>query len=156
MPGIGATDSADLVAQARAETGLSRQLQQTRRELPHPRDGGSSGYPVWFRNAQLAKWHAREATKVSAASLYRWEERRSPYRQTGAPARTAIVGVDMIHLATFLITHSDSTMDEMAAFIYNEGGTLYSKQRISERLKYLAISKKKASIEAYQALNEDV
>jgi hypothetical protein len=156
MPGIGFTDSADLVAQARAETGLSCQLQQTRRELPHPRDGGSSGYPVWFRDAQLAKWHAGEATEVSAASLYRWEERCSPYRQTGAPARMAIVGVDMIHLATFLIAHSDSPMDEMAAFIYNEGGALYSNQRISERLKDLAITKKKASIEAFQALNEDV
>jgi len=44
MPGIGATDSADLVAQARAEMGLSRQLQQTRHMLPHPREGGSSGY----------------------------------------------------------------------------------------------------------------
>jgi hypothetical protein len=47
-------------------------------------------------------------------------------------------------------------MDEMAAFIYNEGGALYSNQRISKRLKDLAITKKKASIGAYQALNEDV
>jgi hypothetical protein len=69
MPGIGATDPADLVAQARAEMGLSRQLYQTCRELPHPRDGGSSGYPVWFRDAQLAKWHAGEATEVSLSSL---------------------------------------------------------------------------------------
>ena len=84
------------------------------------------------------------------------EECRSPHHQTGAPARTAIVGVDMIHLATFLIAHSDSTRDEMAAFIYNKGGALYSNQRISERLKDLAITKKKASIKAYQALNEDV
>ena len=30
MPRIGATESADLVAQVRAEMGLSRQLQQTR------------------------------------------------------------------------------------------------------------------------------
>jgi hypothetical protein len=62
----------------------------------------------------------------------------------------------MIHLATFLIAHSDSTMDEMAAFVYNEGGALYSNQRISERLKDLAVTKKKASIKAYQALNEVV
>ena len=89
MPGIGATDSADLVAQVRAEMGLLRQLQQTRRELLHPRDEGSSGYPVWFHDEQLVKWYAGEATEVSLASLYRWEERRSPHRQTGAPARTA-------------------------------------------------------------------
>ncbi len=47
-------------------------------------------------------------------------------------------------------------MDEMAAFIYIEEGALYSNQRISERLKDLAVTKKKASIEAYQVLNEDV
>jgi hypothetical protein len=62
----------------------------------------------------------------------------------------------MIHLATFLIANSDSTMDEMAAFVYNEGGELYSNQHTSESLKDLAVTKKKASIEAYQALNEDV
>ena len=70
MPGIGATDPADLVAQAGAETGLSRQLQQTRRVMPHPSRGGSSGYPVWFREEQLEKWYAGEATDVSLASLY--------------------------------------------------------------------------------------
>ena len=39
----------------------------------------------------------------------------------------------------------------MAAFIYNKGGALYSNQQISERLKDLEITKKKASIEAFQA-----
>jgi hypothetical protein len=32
----------------------------------------------------------------------------------------------------FLIAHPDSTQDEMAAFVYNEGCALYSKQRISK------------------------
>ena len=62
----------------------------------------------------------------------------------------------MKHLATFLIANSDSTMDEMAAFVYNEGGALYSNQHTSKSLKDLAVTKKKASIEVYQALNEDV
>jgi hypothetical protein len=46
MLAIGATDPADLVAQAWAETDLSRQLQQTCRLLPHPSKGGSSSYSV--------------------------------------------------------------------------------------------------------------
>ena len=92
MPGIGATDSVDLVAQVWVEMGLSRHLQQTHCELPHPWEGGSSGCPVWFCDEQLAKWYAGEATKVYLASLYRWEERRSPHHQTGAPARTTIRG----------------------------------------------------------------
>jgi hypothetical protein len=58
----------------------------------------------------------------------------------------------MIHLVTFLIAHSDATQDEMATFIYNKGGALYSKQRISERLDDLEITKKKASIEAFQGI----
>jgi hypothetical protein len=156
MPEIGATDPADLVVQARAEMGLSLQLQQTRCVSPHPRKGGSSGYPVWVREEQLEKWYAGEATDVSLASLYRWEEHLLPHRQTGNRARTTIVGVDMIHLVNFLITHSNSTMIEMAAFIYNKGGALYSNQRISEHLKDLEITRKKASIEVYQALDEGV
>jgi hypothetical protein len=72
MPGIGATDSAsaDLVVQAWADMGLSRQLQQTRRVLPHPREGGSSGYPVWFREEQLEKWYAeRQPTSLWHLSI---------------------------------------------------------------------------------------
>jgi hypothetical protein len=45
MPALGAVDPADLRAQARAELGLSRELAQPRRVKPHPRKGGSSGYP---------------------------------------------------------------------------------------------------------------
>jgi hypothetical protein len=45
MPALGAVDPADLRAQARAELGLSRELAQPRRVKPHPREGGSSGYP---------------------------------------------------------------------------------------------------------------
>ncbi len=62
----------------------------------------------------------------------------------------------MIHLVTFLVAHPDSTQDEMAAFVYNEGGALYSKQRISEHLDDLEITKKKACIEAFQASSAEV
>jgi hypothetical protein len=64
--------------------------------------------------------------------------------------------MDMIHLVTFLVAHPDLTQDEMVAFVYNKGGTLYSKQRISERLDNLEITKKKASIKAFQALSAEV
>jgi hypothetical protein len=83
-------------------------------------------------------------------------DRPHPFRQTGAPACTTIVGVDMIHLVTFLVTHPDSTQDKMAAFVYNKGGVLYSKQHISKHLDDLEIIKNKASIEAFQALSAGV
>ena len=72
MPALGAVDPADLRAQARAELGLSHELAQPRRVKPHPREGGSSGYPVWSREEQLEKWNAGEETAASEASLYRW------------------------------------------------------------------------------------
>ncbi len=55
---MSAVDPADVMAQARAELGLSRELAQPRRVEPHPRRGGSSGYPVWSREEQLKKWNA--------------------------------------------------------------------------------------------------
>ena len=83
MPALGAVDPADLRAQARAELGLSRELAQSRRVAPHPRGGGSSGYPVWSRDEQLEEWNVGEETVASEASLYRWSDRLFPHRCTG-------------------------------------------------------------------------
>ena len=82
MPGLGATDPADLQAHARAQLGLSPQLEQTRRETPHPSLGGG-GYDVWFREEQLARAQAGEDVDVSVSSLRRWGQRLHSYRQTG-------------------------------------------------------------------------
>ncbi len=67
MPGAGATDPANLQAQARAQLGLSRELEQTRRMTPHPSHGCGGG------------------VDVSESSLRRWRERERlhPYCQTG-------------------------------------------------------------------------
>jgi hypothetical protein len=156
MPALGAVDPADLRAQARAELGLLRELAQPRRVKPHPREGGSSGYPFWSREEQLEKWNAGEETAASEASLYRWSDRLIPHRCTGNRARTQIVGTDLINLVVLLFAHPDATIDEMAAHIYNEGGELYSSQQISKRLKGLDVTTKIASVEAYQAQAEAV
>jgi hypothetical protein len=154
MSALGAVDPANLRAQARAELGLSRQLAQSWRVAPHPRGGGSSDYPVWSREEQLEKWG--EETVASEASLYRWSKCLIPHRCTGNRARTQIVGTDLINLVVLLFTHPNANINEMAAHIYNEGGGMYSSQQISKRLKELAITKKIASVEAYQAQTEAV
>jgi hypothetical protein len=123
---------------------------------PPPSNGGSAGYPIWYRREQLQKWNEGEPTDVSQASLYRWADCPHPFRWTGGQPRTTIVGVDMIHLVTFLVAHPDLTQDKMAAFVFNEGGMLVSKQRNSKHLDDLEITKKKASIEAFQALSAEV
>jgi hypothetical protein len=64
MPDPGATDPADLQARACAQLGLTRQLEQTRRETPHPH-GGGRGYDTWFRQEQLAKAATGKAVDVS-------------------------------------------------------------------------------------------
>jgi len=156
MPTLGAVDPANLRAQARTELGLSRELAQPQRVKPHPRRGVSSGYPVWIREEQLEKWNAGEETVALESSLYRWSDRLIPHRCTGNRARTQIVGTDLINLVVLLFAHPDATINEMAAHIYNKGGELYSSQQISKRLKGMDITKKIASVEAYQAQAEAV
>ncbi len=91
------------------------------------------------------------------ASLYHcWADQPHPFQQTGGRARTTIMGVDMIHLVTFPIAHPNSTQDKIATFAYNNGDALYSKQCISKHLNDLEITKKKASIGAFQALSAEV
>ena len=85
MPGLGATDPADLQAHACAQLGLSWQLEQTRRETPHP-SHGNGGYDVWFRKEQLARVQAGDDVNVSVSSLCRWSQRLHPYRRTGNKA----------------------------------------------------------------------
>ena len=121
MPDLGATDPADLEAKARAELGFSRQLEQPQRVAPQPFLGGT-GYPVWYREQQLEKCNAGEATDVSDRSLFRWSGRLEPYRQTGNRERSLIIGTELLHLVTFVTAWPDATLDEMAAFIFNEGG----------------------------------
>ncbi len=86
---MSAVDPADVRTQARAELGLSRELAQPRRVKPHPRQGGSSGYPVWSREEQLEKWNAGEETIASQASLYRWLGCMVPHCRTGNSAHNA-------------------------------------------------------------------
>ena len=41
---------------------------------------------------------------------------------TGNRDRTQLVGIDMMNMVTFLIAYPDASLDEIAVFIYNEGG----------------------------------
>ena len=37
-------------------------------------------------------------------------------------ARATIIGFDLLNLVTYITAWTDATLDEMAVFIYNEGG----------------------------------
>jgi hypothetical protein len=46
--------------------------------------------------------------------------------------RSRIIGTELLNLVTYIAAWPDATLDEMAAFIFNEGGELYSRQAISQ------------------------
>ena len=144
-------DPADARALARRRLQLSRELEQTRQALPHPSIGGARGYPLWFRQEELQRHQTGNPTTASPSSLTRWGIRLEPYRMTGNAERSELVGIDLILLAIVFTIYPQATLDEMAMFIYNEGGGIYERKQISRRLDELCVTSKKSSIEAYQA-----
>jgi len=146
-------------AAARSAAGLPQELQQSRdNNAPHPRLGGSAGYPLWYREMVMdhATLHGNQAASdrygVSLASILRWTDRIIPYRQTGGSERSNLVGNDLLLMAIFLLIWPTATGDEIAAFIFNNGGELYTREAISARMTELEITNKVASTEAYQAM----
>ena len=77
---------------------------------------------MWYREIQLEKFHAGDAIEVSLSSIYRWDVRPEPFRQTGNGPWTTVVGVDLLNLVTYITAWPDATLDEMSTFIYNKGG----------------------------------
>ena len=128
-------------------------IQQDREGLPHPSVGGTRGYPVFVREIEITQAQAGlDPIVASQRSISRWmTERLIPYRMTGNKNQSKLVGSDSLLLAIFLVIHPKAHLDEIATFIYNEGGGLYSRQDMSKRLKALKVTCKVGSTEAYQA-----
>jgi hypothetical protein len=148
-------DPADVRAHARAEMGLSRDLEQVRARESDPSRGGSRGYDIHDREWMLEQSAQGHPVRASMRSIGRWQERIDRYRRTGNQERTSLIGVDQLLLVLAITIYPDGTEDEMATFIYNEGGGLYLNSTISKRLKELQITKKVASTEAYQAFTPE-
>ena len=142
----------DTEAILRRNLGFSRILERPRTVPPHPRRGGSRGYPVCMREEQLALAAAGQPTTVCARTIQRWQQRLIPHRQTGNRENSVLRGLHQILLSTYVFAHPEATADEIATFIANSSdGTIYSRQAISTRLKQLGLSRKRASMEANQA-----
>lgn len=142
----------------RSEAGLSRELKKVRdHHDSDPSLGGSKGYPMWFRLDCIERVQnvglnaAAGQLKPCLQTLENWLERITPYEMAGGRERTALVGIDQILLTFFVWLYPDAEHDEIATFIVNNGGGIYSRQLICRRLKELRFSRKVASVEAFQA-----
>jgi hypothetical protein len=144
-------DPEDERARLRSAQGITRELQVLRKELPDPSRGGCRGYPVWLRRQMIAQAANGEPTAAHASSLRRWEMDIHAKRMTGNKQKETVIGFDQFLLAFYLQVCPDCHADEAAAFIYNNGGGIYSRQDLSCRLKEMDITRKKASTEACQA-----
>ena len=158
---ITSMDPANKRAQHRSALGLSRELQQDRTDHPSsPSRGGSRGYPLWLRLRVLDAAHAvgveqaSDQYGVSTASIYRWQERVTPYRMTGGEERAELISYDLLLLTIVVTIFPCATLDEIATFILANGGEVYSNPQISERLKELQITRKRCAKEAYDAFSE--
>ena len=57
-------------ATLRRNLGFDRLLEQSRTVPPaHPSNGGSSGYPVWYRQQQINLYDAGQPIEVSEKSI---------------------------------------------------------------------------------------
>ena len=90
---------------------------------------------------------------VHPSSIYRWMRRIDPFQMTGNKERYILTGLDQFLLAMGIYLYPRASADELATFIFVNGGApnAYSRQDVSKRLKELNITRKKCSLEAYQA-----
>ena len=144
-------DPADLDARSRRSLGMVRRLQQERRDLPHPSRGGTRCYPVWWCEQEVQQFIEGDDTESSSSTVYRWIERVRPYRMAGNKDSNRLVSFDLFLLSLCIFMHPDATQDQIATFIFNEGGGLYSRSDISRTLADLKVTRKRSSTEAYQA-----
>lgn len=123
-----------------------------------PSHGGSAGYPLWYRIKCLDRVAAvgldqtAQEVQPHKDTLANWLARVHPYEQKGGRPRR-LVGRDQLLMVIYLTAYPDAELDEIAAYIVNNGGDLHSTATICRRLKELKMTRKKASIEAYQAFH---
>ena len=73
------------VAKKRKQMGLPKLEKVPRGLTPHPSRGGSKGYDIHLRQAQVDLFNigAENGIIASSASIYRWKNRIEPYKTTG-------------------------------------------------------------------------
>ena len=154
-------DPANDRASARSLRGLPRELKTDRADnYPHPRNGGTRGYPLWSRIRALNVLLDTGNYELSAASIgchplsvRRWEQQLVPYRMNGGVQRQQITEADQLLLSICLYIYPDASLDKLCIFIIANGGKVYSRQIVSRRCLELGLTRKRSSREAYEAFS---
>ena len=160
MPSIYSKDPSSHEAIHRSRAGLSRESNPRTNNISHPSLGGSQGYPLYLRR-DILYWESRygidfvvDRFLVSKSSVYRWKNRIEPLQQTGNIEREILTGNDQLILSIGLFLYPRMSNDELATFISANGGAIgLSRQAISNRLKDLDVTRKRASLEAQTNIN---
>ena len=143
---------------ARSRAGQSRELNRESNDQD-PSKGGSRGYPLYQRIDMMEMLQANgrdfralaNSVKMCEQTLRNWDTRLIPYEMNGGSQKTLLTGMDQLLMVLFLTAYPDATADEIAIFIINNGGEVYTRPAISRRMNELKYTQKRASIEAYQA-----
>ena len=154
-------DPANTRALARSRLGLARETQIYRTgHYPNPARGGTRGYPLWIRTKaiNLIETHgsipvAARIIGCSTSSLKRWRRRILPYRMNGNRQRQQLTGADQLLLSICLFIYPAATLDQIAIFIYGNGGDIYTRPQISDRCQELDLTRKRSSKESYDAFS---
>ena len=125
--------SADRRARQLSLAGINRELQQFQtKNSSDPSRGGSSGYPLWLRVRMMHHVYAfgvEDTFKhysISRATIYRWNQCLFPLRQSGNKQREVLSGRDQLLLSIAIFQKPTSTADDIALFIFSNGGRIYS------------------------------
>ena len=129
MPSVYPRNISTHQATARSNAGLTRQSQYRTNNNSHPSFGGSHGYPLWLRR-EVMQYEAVhgvnyvvEQFNISSATIYCWRQRIDPFQQTGNHERREMTGIDLLLLAMCLFLFPRVGSDEIATFIFVNGGS---------------------------------
>ena len=149
--------SARKKARNESHYGLRRSTKFRTNNRTDPSRGGSAGYDLWYRIQVMHHVYAfghEDAVEhfgICRRTLYNWNRSIFPKLNTGNGERKNLVGRDQLLLSIALFQRPTSTADEIALFIYTNGGAMYSRQQIYKRLHELQVTRKRASVETYDA-----
>ena len=154
-------DPANTRAATRSKLGLGREIQIFRTgHYPNPARGGIRGYPLWLRTKAINKLvtdgsyiQAARTAGCSTSSVRRWERRILPYRMSGGRQREQLTGADQLLLSICVFIYPAASNDEIALFIYTNGGDIYTNPQITERCIELDLTRKRTSKESYDAFS---